>query len=485
MSQSIQVLFGYSVAGLHQRPPPIFNECRDTWSESRPLPKTFWILRQFQKPKNGSGQLFLCKWLTSQEVAVINDPRLRVSPVVLLHTRCSSYLLCISKSPVLRSILIRKAIMARLTATDRPGPVRYRRLANPSQDVRLLEILPARTPEDAIVCRLVTIILDKLDSDFFALSSLPGESDDMTTIYVDGREVSMTSHQAEGLKSMRTVFSSKQKQQRKSWPLSDSGTSQGSKLKVLPQRLRNLLRIPNPCLYIWLDSICVNHNDAEETGQLKETMKRVYRSAKVVAGWLGPAVKETAAGVSVFTDIDASMPRFWGDPGDRDLHPEDYAPTHKFAVPLAHLWKDSDDGTLSFMLPHWVGANDFMGRSYFQRQWILQELFMASNPAFMIGEIIVSWRAILRLNRMLEEFKDNSSDVFPEAYRHMIAELPLGTVYELLEEIMRRKQRLRSVPNLGIEAGNSGIFPYHEYDETNIPESVLKQEKEKASLRAP
>lgn len=362
--------------------------------------------------------------------------------------------------------------MPRLTATERPGAVRYRRLANPGADVRLLEIPPARTPEDAIVCRLVTLSLDKLDTDYYALSSLLGEPDATDTIYVDGRSVSLTSHQAAALKCMRNVFSAKQKQPRKASPLSDVGPSQqGSRLGFLPQRLRNFLRISNPCLYVWLDSLCVNQNDPEETGQLKDTMKRVYRSAKVVAGWLGPAIKDTAEGLTVFTAIDVAMPRFWGDPGDRDLHPEDYAPTHKWATAVDWMWKSGDDGTVAFMLPHWIGANDFMHRSYFQRQWILQELFMASSPAFMIGEHIVSWRAILRLNRMLEEVKDSESDVLPTHYRPAIAELPLGTVYELLEEIMRRKQRLRSIPNLGEEAGNSGIFPYHEYDETTMPES--------------
>lgn len=302
--------------------------------------------------------------------------------------------------------------------------MRYRKLANPGQDVRLLEVLPARRLEDAIIYRLVTMSLDKLESEIFGLSSLLGDPEVIETVYIDGRAVSITAHQAEGLRSMRTAFSSTSTQQRRSWP-SSGPRLQGFKLG-LPQRLRHLLRIPEPGLSVWLDSICVDTTDEAETAQLKYTMKKVYRTAKIVAGWLGPAIVTTTAGLSVFTSIDEAMPQFWGDPGDKELHPENYAPTHKCFEKLRPLWADGDDGMAAFMLPHWVGGNDFMHRSYFQRQWILQELFMAN--------------------------------IFPSAYRAAIAELPLGTVYELLEEMMRRKQRLMSIAN--IEEEYDAVFPY-------------------------
>ncbi|KAJ4391279.1 hypothetical protein N0V93_004896 [Gnomoniopsis smithogilvyi] len=345
--------------------------------------------------------------------------------------------------------------MARLTATERPGAVRYRKLTNPSQDVRLLEILPSRGLEDAMICRLVTVSLDKLEAEIYGLSSLLGDQNVTETIYIDGKAVDITVHQAEGLRSMRNLFSPNSKQQtRRSWPLP---ASQGFK-SGFPQRLRHLLRIPKAGLYVWLDSLCVNSNDEGETAHLKDTMKKVYKKAKLVAGWLGPAIETTTAGLSVFTAIDEAMPRFWGDPGDRDLHPENYAPTHKCFEKLRPLWADGENGMVAFMLPHWVGGNDFMHRSYFQRQWILQELFMAKNPAFMIGEHIVPWKIILSMNRLFEEFKDNESSIFPSEYRAAIAELPLGTVYELLEEIMRRKSRLPSIPNS--EDSRNAIFPY-------------------------
>lgn len=355
-----------------------------------------------------------------------------------------------------KAFKLSKITMARLTATERPGAMRYRKLANPGQEVRLLEILPARRLEDAIICRLVIVSLDKVESELYGLSSLLGDQDVNETVYIDGRAVNITAHQAEGLRSMRSLFSPHSNQPRRSWHL-PAPRSQGFK-SGLPQRLRHLLRIPKPGLYVWLDSLCVNNKDEEETSHLKETMKKVHRKAKLVAGWLGPAIDTTIAGLSVFSAIDEAMPRFWGDPRDRDLHPENYAPMHRCFEKLRPLWADGENGTVAFMLPHWVGGNDFMHRSYFQRQWILQELFMANNPAFMIGENIVPWKIILSMNRLFEEFKDNESNIFPSEYRAAIAELPLGTVYELLEEIMRRRIRKQSIPNS--ENSHEAIFPY-------------------------
>lgn len=64
---------------------------------------------------------------------------------------------------------------------------------------------------------------------------------------------------------------------------------------------------------------------------------------------------------------------------------------------------------------------------------------MASCPAFLIGDRIVPWRTILRIVRCLEEFKDNPSDQFPAECRVAVAELPLGSCYELLRELRQRK----------------------------------------------
>lgn len=258
--------------------------------------------------------------------------------------------------------------MVRLTAAERPVSIRYRKLANPEQETRLLEIQPSKRVEDAIVSRLITVNvpLKKPNVEIVALSSLIGDPEIKEIIYVDGKPVNITAHRGQALRHLRSVFLPSP-EQRRSWPSAEAPRTQFPKPR-LPQRLRHLLRFPEPKLYVWLDAICINQRYDEETNRHKETMKLVYESAKLVVGWLGAKVDATDIGLTVFTQIDDAMPRFWGDPGDRDLHPENYAPTHHWAEQIQNLWQDADDGTPSFMLPHWTGANDFMYRPYFQRQ---------------------------------------------------------------------------------------------------------------------
>lgn len=70
---------------------------------------------------------------------------------------------------------------------------------------------------------------------------------------------------------------------------------------------------------------------------------------------------------------------------------------------------------------------------------------LARYPTFMIGDSIVSWLQVLRLNKLLEEFKNHESDVCPAYARAAIYDdLPLGTVHELLDEFDRRTHEERN-----------------------------------------
>lgn len=350
--------------------------------------------------------------------------------------------------------------MVRLTSSDRPGTVRYRKI-HVGDEVRLLEIQPARRLEDPLVSRLVTVPLRKTNQEIVALSSLIGDPEDIEPIYVDGKAISMSAHRASALRQIRAVYfaeqSSNQQLKNALSPYGEGPRGQILTKSRLPRRLRHFLGLPQPKLYVWLDVICVNQRDMEETSHLKETMKAVYESAKIVLGWLGPKIETTSdLGVRVFFAVDEGMPPYFGDPGDRELHPQNYSPQHVWARDIEHLWQDGADGTPSFLLPHWIGCNDFMSRPYIQTQWILQEIAMATSPCLMLGDAMVPWTTILRVVQLVEEFRDYESDVFPATYREALAQFPLGTLYEFLEGYAKRNQ-WRNSP--GMAQKNEGIFP--------------------------
>ncbi|UQC88439.1 heterokaryon incompatibility protein [Colletotrichum lupini] len=318
--------------------------------------------------------------------------------------------------------------------------IQYRRLDPSRREIRLLEIQSARSLSDPVECRLVTVRLtDELSREYIALSSLYGDAAETEKIFVGGHAVTITAHLAQALKQVRAVFYPTISQRFQRTP--------ARRPHGAPRWLRQLFGLGSSrqsdlesrCLRVWCDFLCVNQRDDVEKSKQHTDMRNIYRNAELVVGWLGDKRDDTDEAMAALARIEDAMPPHWGDPGDREKHPEDYAPFHKWAVPIASLWAPGPDGEIPFLMPHWAGANDFMGRSYFQRRWILEELAMARFPTFLIGDTIVPWKQVLRLNRMMEEFKYHPSDIFPANLSAMIAELPLETAHKLLDEFAKRE----------------------------------------------
>lgn len=292
--------------------------------------------------------------------------------------------------------------------------IQYRRLDPSRREIRLLEIQSARSLSDPVECRLVTVRLtDELSREYIALSSLYGDASETEKIFVGGHTVTITAHLAQALKQVRAVFYPTISQRFQRTP--------ARRPHGAPRWLRQLFGLSSSrqsdlesrCLRVWCDFLCVNQRDDVEKSKQHTDMRNIYRNAELVVGWLGDKTDYTDEAMAALARIEDAMPPHWGDPGDREKHPEDYAPTHKWAVPISPLWAPGPNGEIPFMMPHWAGANDFMGRSYFQRRWILEELAMARFPTFLIGDTIVPWKQVLRLNRMMEEFKYHPSEIFP------------------------------------------------------------------------
>lgn len=316
----------------------------------------------------------------------------------------------------------------------------YRRLDPLKREIRLLEIHSARNITDTVECRLVTLRLTE-DLEYIALSSLYGDASETDKIVVGGRAVSIPTHISQALKHVRAVFYPTISQRFQRTP--------ARRPHGAPRWLRQLfglstnkdgVDVDRPrALRVWVDLLCVNqHDDYEKSKQLVE-MRQIYSSAELVVGWLGEKTEHTDVAMATLAEIEDAMPAHWGDPGDREKHPQDYSPTHRWAASITHIWAEGAGGEIPFLMPHWIGCNDFMTRQYFQRRWILEELALSRFPTFLIGDTVVPWKQVLRLNRMMEEFKYHPSDVFPAHLSAMIADLPLETAHKLLDEFAKRE----------------------------------------------
>lgn len=246
---------------------------------------------------------------------------------------------------------------------------------------------------------------------------------------------------------------------------------------ILPKAPGQYKDAKPPRLLIWLDAICVNQQDAAETKDSRAVMRQIYGQAKTVIGWLGMPLEDgtTDLAMDSMKQVDEAIPPNWGDAEDQELHPENYSPQHEWMKKIAHFWEGGYDEAIaaypSLIEAHtkddsrvpdpedlqknmngsvtppkykyrnsaWASVCHILERDYFQRQWILDELAMAKFPTFLIGDRILSWKHILRLNRLIEEMRDSESDVFPAELKPMCHDFPLGIVYTLLSDFEKRQ----------------------------------------------
>ena len=158
----------------------------------------------------------------------------------------------------------------------------------------------------------------------------------------------------------------------------------GSASLEIRSNLYNLLRILNrrdfsPFLYpgirgdyigaeyIWVDQICINQQDSSEKSHQVLLMSQIYSQAKQVIAWPGFQI------------------------GPRQLEPH-------------HRYKYTDPG-------------DFLNTSYWQRLWIIQELFLAQEIRFIGTQGIMSamlhWQTICRWLRGVQRGKKRYDEEFP------------------------------------------------------------------------
>ncbi|KAM0256056.1 hypothetical protein ACHAQJ_005255 [Trichoderma viride] len=341
--------------------------------------------------------------------------------------------------------------------------IRYRPLDRSGNEVRLLELQPPTTNDinERVVCRLVHEKLSDA-SNFIGLSALYGDITVTETILLNGASITIPLHLAQALQYMRVVFLAA------SLPTPDASTTdlQGPVsmqpplptppkkapgwLRSLLKGVRHMLAEPGaskggtPPLRIWLDLLCINPRDAREEAERRSHMAKAYRHAKMVVGWLGLKDSTSDLAVEIIKAWDKCMPTTFGEPGDREAHPENYAPIMKWMGPVAHLSDIPEGVTDPRQVPSYQAISGFLNRPYFRNSWILDDMSKARFPAFLLGDDIVSWMQILRLNRVNEEIKDHGAEMFPDELRSLLEYLPLGSVYAFLKEFDSR-QRLEGV----------------------------------------
>jgi hypothetical protein len=234
-----------------------------------------------------------------------------------------------------------------------------------SRTIRLIKFLPGLNS----TCQIVTVEVEKAPP-YVALSYTWGSKDTPRVILADGAEIRITANLAEAIDAIRPFA-----------------------------RERNMM--------FWADSICINQTDDHERSRQVRLMNTIYRSAEVVAIWLGPAehasdlafdkmkewkaridqLKENCDGSEqlAVTSISSDDPFFFGPPGSEQ-------------------WRALE------------AIHNICRRPWWRRAWIVQEGTIASPVRTIIfcGGRHVNWtylRAALQITHLVTHYQSSGMSV--------------------------------------------------------------------------
>jgi hypothetical protein len=145
-----------------------------------------------------------------------------------------------------------------------------------------------------------------------------------------------------------------------------------------------------PTDYMWIDAICINQEDIAERNMHVVKMGAVYRKAKNVIVWLGPAQDNSALAISFIEELGR-------------LGRESSETTDHGTGSLFNFWNSSvkqklqDASQDNDAKKNWVAIVDLFKRAWWRRTWIVQEVLLARDFTFMCGSSILDWTSLWQI----------------------------------------------------------------------------------------
>ncbi|KIW36768.1 uncharacterized protein PV06_11057 [Exophiala oligosperma] len=127
--------------------------------------------------------------------------------------------------------------------------------------------------------------------------------------------------------------------------------------------------------------LCINLQDPKERSRLVAMMKDIYAGAEEVVVWLGEEGSDTLRAFRLLH----GLADLW------DMAPEDAKRL------LSSLVRNQQ------FRAHWLALGQFLGRAWWQRIWVLQEIVMARKSFVLCGRWAAEWDQIERATASFKE----------------------------------------------------------------------------------
>jgi hypothetical protein len=222
---------------------------------------------------------------------------------------------------------------------------KYARLSVKDDEIRLLKLLPGQHSEDIeIEISHAPFLLDNM-LEYEALSYVWGSPKDPRTINV------------------RDTF---------------EGSAVLAITRNLNVALRHLRRTDEYQVF-WVDAICINQADIAERSNEVARMGDIFSKARQVTVWLGPKSEHNDLAMTRLQLIGADLnyDKAWN-----SLNVISGSETANLSLDPTALWAKE---------ANWVAIKNILGREWFTRLWIVQEIALATQAVMAIGIRELQW----------------------------------------------------------------------------------------------
>ncbi|ETS85262.1 hypothetical protein PFICI_03287 [Pestalotiopsis fici W106-1] len=151
---------------------------------------------------------------------------------------------------------------------------------------------------------------------------------------------------------------------------------EGHKLKITKSLATALkhFRQKDHSILLWVDQICINQLDSQEKIQQIPLMSSIYRYATNTSIWLGEADSGSTLAMQLLDDLGTRLQFSEA----IDINPREFE-RMQLPQPESRQWQD---------------LMNLLGRQWFSRLWIIQEVILSRAPWVLCGDYHVHWSVI-------------------------------------------------------------------------------------------
>jgi hypothetical protein len=211
------------------------------------------------------------------------------------------------------------------------------------------------------------------------------------------------------------------------------------------------LRLTTHPRKLWVDALCINQADLEERASQVNIMRQIYKEAKKVIVWLGPQADNSDLAIDLFQKLSSIRQKHL------DFAP--YGIILREDLPKAGL-PDSFE-------PAWAAVNSLLGRSWFSRVWVIQEVAVSKDSSIRCGDREIAWDVMA--NGLFAVHEAQLMSLLGEGYNHVVRlqafrerlaagnELVLATLLVSAQNCLATDPRDKIFALLGIGSDTSRI----------------------------